>query len=226
MHGPAVVAASQEQARKKDPVCHKCSPPGQHQVHLDLAWHGQVEDVDTYSWVCPSCAGMVSLQTMRSPQTGQMMVRQVALNGDPTEYKPADSFKLQVASAQGWERQFDLTDEISPAFAIANPQVMQAMPGSFFHQQMNGRVPQPARPVHPTQMQQHPAIVQQQQAAYQQQLAQAHAHALALQQHGYQPLRQPVAYTLGQHPQPVQPLHPNEMRRRVLGLPRQYGRGR
>jgi hypothetical protein len=233
VHGPAVVAASQSKARKKDPVCHKCSPPGEYPVHLDLAWHGQIEGIDTYSWVCPNCAGLVNLQTMRNPQTGEMMVRQVALNGDPREYKPHDSFKLQVNSAQGWDRSFDLTDEISPAFSIANPLQMQAMPGSFFNQQLQGRVPQPARPAQPAPMQPHPALVarhqqaiQQQRAAYQQQLAAAQANAAAQAQAGYQPLRQQVAYTLGNHPQPIRPPSPNEMRRRVLGLPPGYGRRR
>lgn len=221
MHGPAVAAASQARARKKDPVCHKCSPPGQHPVHLDLAWHGQIEGIDTFSWVCPSCSGQVNLQTMRNPQTGQMMVRQVALNGDPREYKPADSFRLQVQSAQGWERKFDLTDEISPAFSIASPRVMQQMPGSFFNQQMQSAGVQPGHasagmvPASPAQ-----------QAAYQAQLRAAQVQAAQVAAAGYRPLNQPVAYTLGNHPQPVMPPHPNEMRRRVLGLPSSFGRRR
>lgn len=33
-----------------------------------------------------------------------------------------------------------------------------------------------------------------------------------------QPLRQPVAYTLGQHPQAVQPLPHDQLRRRIMGI--------
>jgi hypothetical protein len=187
---------------------------------MDLAWHGQVQGVDTFRWLCPSCAGIVNLQTMKNPQTGASMVRQVALNGDPSEYAPADSVKLLANSASGWDREYDLTDEITPAFSISPTQGVAHMPGSFFQGQLQQRVPgavvpQPARPVVPAQLPPHPYLAQIAQA----QVAYPPGHPAGA-------IHQQVAYTLGEHSDPVPIPDPNELRRRILGLPRHYGRRR
>lgn len=201
----------------QDPVCHKCSPPGQPQVAMDLAFQCKVQGYDTYRFVCPSCGGIVNIQAAKAPN-GESMVRQVALSGKDDEYRPDDAHKLdgarrlgragewQVASQATYNRRFDLTGEITPAFSVARLSGLQGY-----------GVPQPGG------RQQAQAPTAEQQAAYMASMAQAQQYAAMMAAQGYRPvpgtIQQPVAFTLGQHPQAAQ-LDPNALRRRILGLPR------
>lgn len=209
---------------------------------MDLAWTGQVQGDDTFRWVCPSCGKITNLQTRKGPN-GKVQVRQVSLNGDSHEFVPHDSFRLQVNSATGWEREFDLTGEIEPAFAIAKVRGI-GMPGSFFAKQV-GQVSARAAQAQAAYDQRCAA-----QAAYVQRCAaqqvygpgvagrgsaqaQAmHAHAMQVAQaqarqfaqaRARGAIRQPVGYTLGAHPQATR-FDPNAYRRRILGLPQRRRR--
>lgn len=190
--------------KRKDPICNACSPPGQPPVNMDLVFESKVEGLDTFRFTCPTCGGVVNLQTKQTPNG--VMVRQVALDGSAREYKPWDSYQLRQNSAQGFDRSFDLTEEITPVFSVNRLDGFQAQRAQQQAAQAQHQQQVMAR-MHPQQI-----------AAYQQQLALAQARAAAVARQGYQPVQQPVAYTLGQHANPVL-LNQQELRRRMLGLP-------
>ena len=200
-------------ARESNPICHQCS------AEMDLCTQFQVEGVDTFRFSCHRCGGVVNLQHCK--RNGQDMVRQIALNGASDEYRPYDSHRLQENSAAGYDKQFDLRGDINPAYSCgagmkADHRAAFARAAAAYNSYMNGMgsVPQGGSV---------------NSAAYAAQAAQMRAAAMAqarfyqaqMSQQGYVPVnqyKQPVGMTIGRHSNPVVP-NPNEMRRRMLGMP-------
>jgi len=199
-------------ARKSNPVCHTCS------VEMDLCTQFKVEDVDTFRFSCHRCGGVVNLQHMR--KNGENLVRQIALNGASDEYRPFDSHRLQKNSSKGYDKEFDLREEVNPAYSCgagmkATHRAAFAQAAAAYNSYMGGMHNTNGVPVNSAA---YAAQAAQMRAAAQ---AQARFYQAQMQQQGYVPINQyhqPVGMTLGNHPRPVVP-NPNDMRRRMLGMP-------
>ena len=200
-------------ARESNPICHTCS------VEMDLCTQFQVEGTDTYRFACHKCGGVVNMQHCR--KNGQDMVRQIALNGASDEYRPFDTHRLQQNSAKGYDRQFDLTGDINPAYSCgagmrADHRAAFAQAAAAYNSFMAGNhsIPQGT----PVSSAAYAAQAAQMRVAA---MAQARFYQAQMSQQGYVPINQhlqPVGMTLGNHPQPVIP-NPNALRRRMLGMP-------
>jgi len=198
--------------QERDPLCHSCSQGGA-EIEMDLVFQCQVEGFPTFRFSCPKCTGVVNLQ-----RNGRM-VRQIILNGSAIEYKPWESWKLG-------DQTIDLRGEIKETFSLGAGMTPEHRAQYYraaqdFNRVMAGRV----RPPQGQTNQQ--AAFNQAQAQYRAAAeAQARYYQAQVAQTGYTPVRmhqQPVAYTLGNGPQAIHQ-DPNELRRRILGLPPQRRR--